>query len=83
MSYRQNLTRKLLILRSTNSIPDRLLELFRRGKLSHYELSRILGLDRFETDAYLKHHNVFEGSLTWEEIEADRDTLRDLFSQER
>jgi predicted HTH domain antitoxin len=26
------------------------LELFRRGKLSHFELSQILGLDRFETD---------------------------------
>ena len=59
------------------------LELFRRGKLSHYELSRILGLDRFETDAYLKRHNVFEGSLTLGDLEADRDTLRELFSQER
>ena len=59
------------------------LELFRRGKLSHYELSRVLGLDRFETDAYLKHHNVFEGSLTSEDLEADLNTLRDLFSQER
>ena len=59
------------------------LELFRRGKLSHYELSRILGLDRFETDAYLRRHNVLEGSPTLEDLEADRDTLRELFSQER
>ena len=51
------------------------LELFRRGKVSHYELSRILGLDRFETDAYLKRHNVFEGSLTMADLEADRETL--------
>ena len=58
------------------------LELFRRGKLSHYELSRILGLDRFETDAYLKRHNVFEGSLTMEDIETDLKTLRDVLSQE-
>jgi hypothetical protein len=42
-----------------------------------------LGLDRFETDAYLKRHNVFEGSLTLEDLEADRDTLGELFSQER
>jgi hypothetical protein len=51
------------------------LELFRRGKLSHYELSRVLGLDRFETDAYLKQHKVFEGSLTMEDLEEQRRTL--------
>jgi predicted HTH domain antitoxin len=28
------------------------LELFRRGRLSHYELSRVLGLDRFETTLF-------------------------------
>ena len=44
------------------------LDLFRKGKLSHYELSRVLGLDRFETDAYLKRHNVVEGSLTMEDL---------------
>jgi len=54
------------------------LELFRRGKLSHFELSQVLGLDRFETDAYLKHHNVFEGSLTMADLEADRRTLENL-----
>ena len=51
------------------------LELFRRGKVSHCELSRMLGLDRFETDAYLKRHNVFEGSLTMADLEADRETF--------
>jgi predicted HTH domain antitoxin len=51
------------------------LELFRRGKLTHFELSRVLGLDRFETDAYLKRHNVFDGSLTMEDLDADRQTL--------
>src|SRR5579862_203158 len=51
------------------------LDLFRKGKLSHFELSRVLGLDRFESDAYLKRHNVFEGSLTMEDLEADRQTL--------
>jgi len=52
------------------------LELFRRGRLSHYDLARVLGLDRFETDAYLKRHHVFEGSLTMEDLEADSQTLR-------
>ena len=51
------------------------LELFRRGKLSHFELSRVLGLDRFETDAYLKRHQVLEGSLTMADLDADRSTL--------
>jgi len=51
------------------------LELFRRGRLSHFELSQVLGLDRFETDGYLKRHNVFEGSLTMEDLEEQRRTL--------
>lgn len=59
------------------------LELFRQGKLSHYELSKVLGLDRFETDAYLKKHKVFEGSLTLEDIESDLQTLRTLSSTDR
>lgn len=57
------------------------LELFRRGRLSHYELSRVLGLDRYETDAYLKRHNVFEGSVTQNDLEADFQTLRTLRSE--
>ncbi len=57
------------------------LELFRRGKLSHYELSRVLELDRFETDAYLMRHNVFEGSLTMADLEADRRTLASVMGK--
>lgn len=52
-----------------------LLELFRRGKLSHHELSQALGYDRFETDAFLKEHQILEGSPTMEDLEADRQTL--------
>ncbi len=59
------------------------LELFRRGKLSHYELSQVLRLDRFETDAYLKRHNIFEGSLTMEDLDADRRTLEELLSKRK
>ena len=51
------------------------LDLFRRGKLSHYELSRVLGFDRFQTDAYLKRHNVVEGSLTMEDLNEQAETL--------
>ena len=59
------------------------LELFRRGKISHYELSQILGLDRFETDAYLKRHKVFEGSLTAEDLEEQYQTLERLLGPTR
>jgi len=74
-------------LRAQNSNLDREakeaygLELFRQGKLTHYELSQVLGLDRFETDAYLMNHNVFEGSLTNEDLEADRQTLDRILGQ--
>lgn len=52
-----------------------LLQAFREDKLTHYELSRALGLDRFQTNVFLKRHKVFEGSLTLEDLEADRQTL--------
>ena len=58
-------------------------ELFRRGKLSHFELAQSLGLDRFETDALLKRHNIVEGSLTKEDLEQDWQTLRSLFGTKR
>lgn len=52
-----------------------LISLFREGTLSHYELAQALSMDRFETDAMLKRHRVTEGSLTWDDVEADRATL--------
>jgi hypothetical protein len=57
------------------------LELFRRGKLTHCELSLVLGLDRFETDAYLKRHKVLEGSLTMADLQSDRETLDRLMGK--
>jgi len=59
------------------------LELFRQGRISHFELSEILGLDRFGTDAYLKEHGVFEGSLTMADLDADQQTLQRLLSEDR
>ena len=59
------------------------LELFRRGKLTHYELSLVLELDRFETDAYLKRHKVFEGSLTMADLQSDRQTLDRVMGKAR
>ena len=56
-------------------------ELFRRGKLNHLQLSRVLGVDRFATDAVLKRHQVEEQSLTSADLKADRDTLRKVLDQ--
>ena len=56
------------------------LELFRRGQLSHFDLSLALGLDRQETDALLKKHQIYEGSLTMSDLEADRNTLARLMN---
>jgi hypothetical protein len=55
-----------------------LLQAFREDKLSHHELSQALGLDRFETDAFLKEHRITEDLPTLEELEVDRQTLREL-----
>jgi len=58
-------------------------ELFRRGKLTHYELSQLLGLDRFQTDTYLKQHQIFEGSLGWEDLETDHGTIEGALSSKQ
>ncbi len=51
------------------------IELFRRGRLTHAELSQVLGIDRFDTDALLKRCQVFQGSQSSDDIQTDRDTL--------
>ena len=56
-------------------------ELFRQGKLNHFQLSRVLGVDRFATDAVLKRHQVEEQSLTSADLESDRKTLRKVLGQ--
>ncbi len=58
-------------------------ELFRQGRLNHFQLSRVLGLDRFETDAVLKRHRVEEQSLTSDDVDADRTTLSEVLDSPR
>ena len=57
------------------------IELFRQSKLNHFQLSRVLGVDRHATDAVLKRHQVEEQSLTSTDLEADRETLRRVLDQ--
>ena len=47
-----------------------LVELYRQDKLTHRQLAEAFGLDRFETDALLKKHNVTEDLPTLEEYDA-------------
>ena len=57
------------------------IELFRRGILSHCGLGRSLAIDRFETDALLKRHNVTEHALTHEDVDAEVKGLNELLAQ--
>lgn len=58
-------------------------ELFREGRLSHFELSQVLGIDRFETDALLQRLGVEEQSLTVEEIQEDFATGLEFIHEHR
>jgi len=58
-----------------------LIELYRQDKISHYELSLAMGLDRFETDSLLKKHNVTEDLPTNAELENDLRRLQELVNR--
>jgi predicted HTH domain antitoxin len=59
------------------------INLFRRGIVSHHQLGQELGLDRFETDILLKRNDVTEYSLTHGDIDADIDSLKDFLGLAR
>lgn len=54
------------------------IEGYRTGTLSHFEASQILGLSRIEFDAFLKDRQLYEHAYGLEDLEADRETLRQL-----
>lgn len=58
-----------------------MVELYRRGALTHYELGTALGLERFETDALLKRHNVSEDLVTPEEFAQEAAALRKVLGE--
>jgi predicted HTH domain antitoxin len=57
--------------------------LFRRGLLTHPQLGQILGLDRFETDALLKRHQIWEHSLSHADADADQRSIDELIGPPR
>ena len=54
------------------------IEGYRTGALSHYQAGRLLGLDRFEFDGFLKERQIFDHTSDVEDFEADCRTLREL-----
>jgi predicted HTH domain antitoxin len=62
---------------------DLVVSLFRDGKLTHAQVSQALGLDRFETDALLKRHEVSTGGLSVEDVEMERMALEQVLGPVR
>ena len=56
------------------------LDLFRKERITHYELSQMLGLNRFETDAFLKARGEYAQSLTLEDLEEDYQNLTKILA---
>ena len=52
-----------------------LIDLYRRGKITHRQLAEILVLSRDEADGLLKRHGVFY-DLTLDDVLRDADTSR-------
>ncbi len=60
------------------------IEGYRSGALSAYQARRLLGFEtRYELDGFLKAHNVWEYAYGLEDLEQDRQTLRQLESAGR
>ncbi|GMU22600.1 MAG: hypothetical protein AMXMBFR13_26850 [Phycisphaerae bacterium] len=58
-----------------------LVEFYRQGQVTQFELANALGLSRYETDGLLKRHGVTEDLLTSEEHEGQLAGLRDLLNR--
>jgi predicted HTH domain antitoxin len=54
------------------------IEGYRAGTLSHDQASQILGLSRFEFDGFLKKRHIYDHAYDVEDLEQDRETLRQL-----
>jgi len=53
------------------------IQAYRRGQITHAQVGELLGLNRFETDAFLKDAQAFR-SCEGEEFASDLDQLRRL-----
>ncbi|MGD0389050.1 MAG: UPF0175 family protein [Tepidisphaeraceae bacterium] len=57
-----------------------LVALYRQGRLTHKQFSQALGLDRWQTEAVLKKHNVTEDLPSIDEIREQVQVSRNLRS---
>ncbi|MGA2232655.1 MAG: UPF0175 family protein [Tepidisphaeraceae bacterium] len=55
-----------------------LIDLYRRGELSHLALSKALGLDRYDTEQVLRKHNVTEDLGTADDVLAEVRAVEEL-----
>ncbi len=60
-----------------------LAEVYRQGKISLHDLSEALGYDRFETMAFLKRLQVFDGAISHDDVDADRRTLDEAITSDK
>jgi len=57
------------------------IEGYRSGALTAYQTRCLLGFEtRYELDAFLKAHNVWEHAYSLEDLEQDRQTMSELES---
>ncbi len=57
---------------------------YRSGALSAYQTRRLLGFEtRYELDGFLKARNVWEHAYSLEDLEQDRETIKQLESEGR
>jgi len=57
------------------------IEGYRAGTLSHYQAAQLLGLSRFEFDGFLRERGIYDHAYDEEDLEQDRETLRQLQSE--
>jgi predicted HTH domain antitoxin len=57
------------------------LDLFRREKITHFELGQMLGLNRWETNEFLVDRREFAQSPTLEDLENDFRTITRIMAE--
>ena len=54
------------------------IEGYRSEALTHYQASQLLGMTRFEFDAFLKDRGIYDHAYSVEDLDRDLETLRRL-----
>ena len=55
-----------------------MIEGYRSGALSHYQASQMLGISRIQFDGFLKERDIYDHSYDVEDLEQDREAIRQL-----